>query len=130
MTKEPDGLTWTIRGTRTVYDNQWVRLELVDVEPPGGRRFEHHVIRLHTVAIALIVNSSDEILTLWRYRFATQSWGYELVGGLVEEGEGPAATAAREAEEETGYRPVGEPEHLATFQPMPGMVDAPVYTYL
>ncbi|HVQ97062.1 MAG TPA: NUDIX domain-containing protein [Mycobacteriales bacterium] len=38
--------------------------------------------------------------------------GYELVGGIVEEGEEPAAYAAREAVEESGWRPVGEPEHL------------------
>ena len=29
-------------------------------------------------------------------------------------------TAAREAVEETGWRPVGEPEHLVSFQPLPG----------
>lgn len=33
------------------------------------------------------------------------------------------ATAAREVEEETGYRP-REIEHLVTYQPMAGMVDA------
>jgi 8-oxo-dGTP pyrophosphatase MutT (NUDIX family) len=113
-----------------VYDNRWVRVELVDVEPPDGQRFEHHVVRLDRVAVALIVDADERVLTLWRYRFATDDWGYELVGGLVEEGENPAAAAAREAVEETGWRPVGEPEHLVTFQPLPGMVDAPVHAYL
>ena len=103
---------------------------MVEVEPPDGSRFEHHVVRLDTVAVALLVNDDDCALTLWRYRFAIDSWGHELIGGLVEEGEDPAATAAREAEEETGYRPIGEPEHLVTFQPLPGIIDAPIHAYL
>ncbi len=130
MSEQPKRLRWTIRDSRTVYDNRWVRVELVNVEPPGGERFEHHVIRLDRVAVALLIDGENQALTLWRYRFATDTWGYEIVGGLVEEGEDPAATAAREVEEETGWRPVGEPEHLIDFQPLPGMVDAPVHAYL
>ncbi|MCP2262242.1 ADP-ribose pyrophosphatase YjhB, NUDIX family [Streptoalloteichus tenebrarius] len=130
MTESAEGLEWTVRGERTVYDNQWVRLALVDVEPPDGRRFEHHVVNLHRVAIALVVDEEERVLTLWRYRFAVDQWGYELVGGLVEEGEEAARTAAREIEEETGYRAVGEPEHLLSFQPLPGMVRAQTDVFL
>ena len=124
--QQPGALSWTVRGERTVYDNPWVRLVLVDVEPPDGRRFEHHVVRLGRVAIALIVDDQERVLTLYRYRFATGEWGYELLGGIVEPGEEASATAAREVEEESGWRPRGEPEHLASFQPLPGMVDAPL----
>jgi len=124
--QQPDALSWTVRGERTVYDNPWVRLVLVDVEPPDGRRFEHHVVRLGRIAIALVVDDQERVLTLYRYRFATGEWGYELLGGIVEPGEEASATAAREVEEESGWRPRGEPEHLASFQPLPGMVDAPV----
>ncbi len=87
-------------------------------------------MRLVGVAVALIVNADEQALTLWRYRFATDQWGYEIVGGLVEEGEDPVVTAAREAVEETGWRPVGEPEHLVSFQPLPGMVDSMIHAYL
>lgn len=125
-----DGLDWTVHGERTVYDNRWIRLVLVDVEAPNGERFESHVARLGRVAIALIVDEQERVLTLWRYRFATDEWGYELLGGIVEPDEDPAVTAAREAEEESGYRPIGEPEHLISFQPFPGMVDARTDVFL
>ncbi len=126
----PEGLRWIVHGERTMYDNPWVRLVLVDVEPPAGQRFEHHVVRLGRIAIALIVDDQERALTLYRYRFATNEWGYELLGGIVEPDEEPAVTAAREVEEESGWRPQGEPERLATFQPLPGMIDAPIDVFL
>jgi len=130
VTEYPEALKWKVRGERTVYDNRWIKVNLVDVEPPDGRRFEHHVVRLDHVAIALLVNEREEVLTLWRYRFAVDQWGYELIGGLVEDGEEAAQTAAREAEEETGWRPAGTPEHIVKFQPLPGMIDSPVDVFM
>ncbi|MFG2627817.1 NUDIX domain-containing protein [Streptomyces sp. NPDC048473] len=120
---------WQIHGERTVYDNRWVKLTLVDVEPPGVARFEHHVVRLHHVAIAAVVDDQDRVLMLWRYRFVADKWGWELPGGIVDQGEDPHATALREVEEETGWRPTGL-EHVVTFQPMIGMVDSPHEIYV
>jgi 8-oxo-dGTP pyrophosphatase MutT (NUDIX family) len=105
-------------------------LGLVDVQAPNGERWEYHVVHFSPIAIAVLVDERDRVLMLWRYRFATDQWGYELLGGLVEEGEEPAATAAREAEEESGWRPVGEPEHLIGFEPLPGQITAPVDVFL
>lgn len=122
---------WKTFGERTIYDNRWVRLGLVDVEAPNGERWDYHVVHLARIAIALIVNEgTDEVLMLWRYRFATEQWGYELLGGLVDDGEESAATAAREAAEESGWAPVGEPVKLISFEPLPGNATAPMDVYL
>lgn len=121
---------WRTYGERFVYDDRWVRLSLVDVEAPNGERWEHHVVDLDRVSIALLLNDDGDVLMLHRYRFAVDQWGYELLGGLVEEGEEPATTAAREAVEESGWRPTGAPEHLASYEPMPGMVRAHTDVYL
>jgi 8-oxo-dGTP pyrophosphatase MutT (NUDIX family) len=114
-------------GERTLYDNPWVRLIKVDVQPPGGERFEHHVVRLQRVAIAL-VQDDERVLMMWRHRFVTDEWGWELPGGIVEADEDGATAAAREVEEETGWRPAPM-RHLLTFQPMIGMVDSPHELY-
>lgn len=121
---------WRTFGERTIYDNRWVRLGLVDVEAPNGERWDYHVVHFDRIAIAMIVNDADEVLMLWRYRFAIDQWGYELLGGLVEDGEEAAATAAREAAEESGWAPVGDPEPLISFEPLPGNVTAPVDVFL
>ncbi|MFI2077019.1 GntR family transcriptional regulator [Streptomyces triculaminicus] len=115
---------WQIHGERTVYDNRWVKLDLVDVEPPGGERFEHHVVRLQHVAIAAVVDAQERVLMLWRYRFVPDKWGWELPGGIVDAGEDALSTALRETEEETGWRPAAL-NHVVTYQPMVGMVDSP-----
>lgn len=120
---------WRIHGERTVYDNPWVRVTRVDVEPPGVGRFEHHVVRLRRVAIAAVLDDRDRVLMLWRYRFVPGRWGWELPGGMVDGGEEGATAAARETEEETGWRPHAL-RHVITFEPMIGMVDSPHEVYL
>ena len=76
--------------------------------------------RPEEVAIA-VRREGDEYLVLLR---SPEKLGYwHLVSGGVDWGEEPAAAAARELLEETGYR-AGRVEHLITFQPMVGMVDS------
>jgi 8-oxo-dGTP pyrophosphatase MutT (NUDIX family) len=120
-----NGQPWRIYGERTIYDNPWVRLTLVDVEPPGTKRFEHHVVHLQRVAIAAVIDDQDRVLMLWRYRFVPDRWGWELPVGIIEPGEDAGAAAAREVEEETGWRPAGPLTRIAAFEPMIGMVESP-----
>ena len=116
-------MRWTVHGERTVYDSEWMRLALVDVELPGGARFDHHVVRYpHAASGTVIVDPDRGVLLLWRHRFITDSWGWEIPGGRLEPGETPEQAAAREAEEETGWRP-GPLRHLATYAPSNGTTD-------
>jgi hypothetical protein len=50
---------WQTFGEKTVYDNRWVRLGLVDVEAPNGERWDYHVVHLDRIAVALIVDDQD-----------------------------------------------------------------------
>lgn len=118
-----------VHGERTLYNNPWVRLTQVDLEPPDGQRFWHHVVRLNTVSIAAVVNDHSEILLIWRHRFVPDRLGWELPGGIAEQDEDAVTTAARETEEETGWRPSAG-QHLITFEPCPGMVESPHHIYL
>lgn len=123
---------WTVHGIRTVYDGApFVTVELADVTAPDGARFDYHVVRLPRVALALVVDeAAGAVLLLRRERWVIGRWGYELFGGLVEDGEAPAATAEREALEEGGWRPRGPAEQLLAVDPLPGIADAPMDVYL
>jgi 8-oxo-dGTP pyrophosphatase MutT (NUDIX family) len=121
---------WTVHGERVLYANRWARLSLVDVEPPTGERYECHVVTLPAAAIiALHDPARDRVLMMWRHRFASDVWSWEFPGGVVEEGEDPAATAAREAVEETGFRPLSV-EHVTSFEPMVGQVRSRHHVYI
>jgi 8-oxo-dGTP pyrophosphatase MutT (NUDIX family) len=66
---------------------------------------------------------SGRVLLLWRHRFITGSYGWEIPIGKIEDGEGPAGSAAREVEEETGWRP-GPLRPLLRVEPTPGSSDS------
>ncbi len=116
-------MRWIVHGERELYSSEWVGLSLVDVEIPAGRRFEHHVVRHpHHAAGTVIHDAERGVLLLWRHRFITDSWGYEIPAGRIDPGEVPIEAAAREAFEETGWRP-GPLEPLMQFHPSNGSSD-------
>ncbi|MFF8728117.1 NUDIX hydrolase [Streptomyces sp. NPDC015171] len=116
-------MEWKTHGERQIYTNPWVNLCLVDVQQPDGRRWEYHVVRLRHLAVAAVVNDRREVLMMWRHRFITNSWAWELPMGLVEEGETPEEAAAREVLEETGWRP-GPIKPLIYAEPANGITDS------
>lgn len=119
---EPDDeSSWQVHGERSLYSSEWVKLNMVDVELPDGERFEHHTLWMPAAAMTAMLNDEQtHVLMLWRHRFVPDVWNFELPGGLVDDGEEPAQAAAREIEEETGYRPRSI-EHLVSFEPNIGM---------
>lgn len=116
-------MRWIVHGERTLYDSEWVRLALVDIEIPGGDRFEHHVVRAPAHAAGVVVTDPRRgVLLLWRHRFTTDTWGWEIPAGRIDEGESPEEAASRETLEETGWRP-GPLTKLTTYYPNNGQSD-------
>jgi 8-oxo-dGTP pyrophosphatase MutT (NUDIX family) len=112
-----------VHGEREVYDSEWIRLVLADVEVPGGGRFDHHVVRMPHFAAGTVVHDPERgLLLLHRHRFITDTWGWEVPAGRVDPGETPEEAAAREVVEETGWRP-GALTPLVTYQPQNGLSD-------
>ena len=123
-------MEWTVHGERSVYDSEWMRVSLVDVELPSGSRFEHHVLRMPAEAAGVVVDDPERgVLLLWRHRFTTDTWGWEIPAGRVDRGETPAQAAAREVLEETGWRPSAL-EQLVSYHPHNGTSDATFNVFL
>ncbi|AYY12657.1 NUDIX hydrolase [Actinobacteria bacterium YIM 96077] len=122
-------MRWTVHGKRLVYSSQWMELFLSDIEIPNGVRYEHHLIRLAPSVAVAVLGNSNQVLMLWRHRFTTDTWNWEIPGGSVEADEQPAQAAAREVEEETGWRPHVLSE-LAYIQSMAGIAEAEQHIFL
>ncbi len=114
-------MRWTVHGERAIYESEWIRLVLTDIEIPGAERFEHHVVRMPQQAAGAVVFDPDRgLLLLWRHRFVTDTWGWEIPAGRIDPGETPMdAAAARETLEETGWQP-GPLTPLVRYQPHNG----------
>jgi 8-oxo-dGTP pyrophosphatase MutT (NUDIX family) len=116
-------MRWTIHGERPVYDSEWITLVLADVELPGGHRFDHHVVRYPHHAAGVVLRDPERgFLLLYRHRFITDTWGWEVPAGRMEPGETPDQAAEREAVEETGWRP-GRLRQLGAYAPSNGTTD-------
>ena len=123
-------MRWKVHGERSLYESEWMNLRLVDVELPTGQRFEHHVLRIPREAAAAVVRDRERgVLLLWRHRFVTDAWGWEIPGGRIDHGETPAEAAARETLEETGWHPAPL-RPLVAYHPLPGAVDQRFHVFL
>jgi 8-oxo-dGTP pyrophosphatase MutT (NUDIX family) len=120
---------WKIFGERLVDENPFIRLSIASVGLPDGTEFEQYVMRMRRTATTAVVNDHGQVLLMWRHRFIIDRWVWEMPGGYVDQAEDPAAGAAREVEEETGWRLSNRPELVMTFQPMIGNADSPQDLY-
>lgn len=77
---------------------------LVVRAPRSQKPLEYHVIDRRDSVQVVAVTGDGKLLLVEQDRQGTQRPSLEFVAGLMDEGEEPATTAARELEEETGYR--------------------------
>ncbi|MFI7466437.1 NUDIX domain-containing protein [Nonomuraea sp. NPDC049646] len=121
-------MRWQVHSETSLYADQWLDIRIADVELPDGRHLDHRLVRTAPAAGAVVTDDRDRVLLIWRHRFITDSWGWEVPLGQVDEGEMPMAAAAREVEEETGWRP-GPLRPLMSVQPTNGFTDSLNHIY-
>jgi 8-oxo-dGTP pyrophosphatase MutT (NUDIX family) len=80
-------------------------------------------------ASGVVVEDPDRgVLLLWRHRFATDTWGWEVPAGRIDPGETPEEAGRRETLEETGWEP-GPLTRLTTYFPHNGTSDATFHLF-
>lgn len=104
-------------------------LEATRRSPSTG--MEHRFMRLQAPDwVNIVPITHDGMLVLVeQYRHGVDAATVEIPGGMVDPGEDPATAAARELEEETGYRP--RTLHLLGYvEPNPAFLTNRCWTYL
>lgn len=126
---DPEPTRWTIHGEQLVDENRHIRLTTADVTLPDGTEFTQYVIRMPRCAMTAVLEDG-RLLLIRRHRWIIDQWVWELPGGYVDHVEDGPLAAAREVEEETGWRVTSPPEFVMTYQPIIGSGDCLQDLYL
>ena len=115
--------------SKTLYRGKLLDLRLDEVLLSSGRRVRREIV-VHPGASAILpIVEPGKILMVRQYRHPVGEVLLEIPAGTLKPGEDPMACAARELEEETGYR-AGKLAHLATIYPAPGYSSETLHIYL
>jgi ADP-ribose pyrophosphatase len=113
----------------TIYKGRVVTLNLERTTLPNGLEVELEVVR-HPGASAIVpMKDQATVILIRQYRLAAGGFIYEIPAGKLGPGEDPVACAARELEEEIGYR-AERIDLLATFFTAPGFTDEVMHLYV
>lgn len=128
MTPPEGRRKFTVLSRRPIHRARKYRCSEERVRFGDGREAVREVVR-HTGAAVVLAELPDGRLVLEEvYRHAAGGWMVEVPAGTLEAGEAPEACAARELEEETGWRP-GRLRFLASWYPSPGVFDETMHLY-
>ena len=112
-----------------LYSGKVLILNRDTVELPNGRVAQLEIIR-HPGASAVVPLKRDGMVVLIRqFRHAAGGFIYEIPAGKLNHQEDRKDCAARELEEEVGYKP-GSLELLTSIWTAPGFTDEVIHIYL
>ncbi|MCI0184111.1 NUDIX hydrolase [Sulfoacidibacillus ferrooxidans] len=119
----------TQTATKEIFRGKMISLRVDTVTLPNGKTTTREVVE-HPGAVAIVaLPTSDEVLLVHQFRYATGQVSIELPAGKLEPNEQPDQAAIRELQEETGY-------HTSTIAPVmqffstPGFSDERMYLYV
>ena len=111
-----------------LYSGKVLILNRDTVELPNGQVAQLEIIR-HPGASAVVPLKRDGMVVLIRqFRHAAGGFIYEIPAGKLNHQEDPKDCAARELEEEVGYKP-GSLELLTSIWTAPGFTDEVIHIY-
>jgi ADP-ribose pyrophosphatase len=90
--------------SRSIFDGRVVKLAVDRVRLPNGMTTELEVIHHPGAAAVVPLDAEGEVLLVRQYRHAASGWLTEVPAGTLDGAESPESCAAREIEEETGFR--------------------------
>ncbi|MEC4891255.1 MAG: NUDIX hydrolase [Nitrospira sp.] len=114
--------------TKNIYTGRVVTLNIDTVRLPNGLTVDLETIR-HPGAAAVVPMKDDGTVVLIRqFRHAAGGFIYEIPAGKLNPGEDPLHCAARELEEEAGYR-AATFSLLSSIFTAPGFADEVIHVY-
>ncbi|MDP8955313.1 MAG: NUDIX hydrolase [Actinomycetota bacterium] len=119
------------RGERVIHRGHIVTLAEATFVDPDGEEFQREVVH-HPGAVSVVpvLDDGETAVLVRQYRGPVEGLLLEIPAGKLDiDGEAPEVAAARELEEEVGWR-AGRLEKLAEFYNSPGFCDERAIVYL
>ncbi len=113
---------------REIHKGRVVHLFEHDLVLPNGVRTTLEVVRHPGAAAVVPFVLAEEVVMVRQFRYAAGGYLWEIPAGKLDGGEKPEACAARECEEEVGFRP-GRLERLGAILTTPGFTDEIIHLY-
>ena len=114
--------------TRNIYTGKVVTLNIDTVRLPNGETVELETIRHPGAAAVVPLKDNGTVVLIRQFRHAAGGFIYEIPAGKLHPGEDPLHCAARELEEEVGYR-ASSFELLSSIFTAPGFADEVIHVY-
>lgn len=95
----------------------------------NGKEIVREVIEHPGAACIIPMLDNKTVLLIEQWRIGAKRALLEIPAGTIDKGEAPLECAARELEEETGYK-AGKLEHLFTMYPSPGILDEKMHIFI
>ena len=114
--------------SKNIYKGRIVTLNLETVTLPNGATVELEIIHHPGAAAVVPMKDNTTVVLIRQYRHAVGGYIYEIPAGKLHPSEDPRDCAARELEEEIGYRAANF-ERLLSFYTTPGFTDEIIHIY-
>jgi len=112
-----------------IFSGRIFNLEHVQMQLPNGTVHSYDLVN-HKAAVTIVpIDAAGDILFVRQYRVGADQELLELPAGVLNEGEDPAETAAREVREEIGMA-AGNMRALGSFFMSPGYSSEYMHIYL
>ena len=118
-----------MKSREELLSNSLFRVARLTFEGPDGKEIVREVIEHPGAAVILPLLDDGRVILIRNVRRTVGKTLWELPAGTLDPGETPEACAAREVEEETGYR-AATIKPLTAFYASPGILDERMYGFI